>query len=372
MSDKDIRVTSLKDRDVDLKITLQGTTLKIELPLSPTGRPSEMPFAAVDQQRKEEYLTKAENRLTDYLVGKAGIGGFNVDKVTGSAKGEGDISAVKLEFSSTAEANRVFADKGFINSLQRNFDQDRKQEHMDAAAAWTQGIGGGGARIPYNGVVLKVDDKTAFQYYTRNFDEKTCPAEKQGEHFMLKMLMDSRYGIGAHKKLSAADGVESPSQEPGEKTLVASASAAAPAQNNDGNRSQIERQNPQAAANMPSSPTLVEGNETVNRLFKQAILGVENTNVPNKLDAAALAVQTISQAQGFKQDQDISIVQGNKGLIVSQGEGAAAMNLLVPQANRGDYEKVSAQMSQSQPQPNIQLAHGHDQDLTKQQSARVM
>lgn len=311
MSGKDISVTSLKERDVDLKITLQGTTLKIELPLSPTGRPSEMPFAAVDQQKKEDYLTKAENRLTGYLVGNAGIGGFNVDKVSGSGKGEGNISAVKVEFSSTAEANRVFADKGFINSLQANFDQDRKREHMDAAAAWTQGIGGAGARIPYNGVVLKVDDKTAFQYYTRNFDEKTCPAEKQGEHFMLKMLMDARYGNGFSKKLSSAGGIESPAQEPSDKTLVASAALAT--QNSDGSRSQIEKQNSQAAADIMPSPTTVTGNAKVVDSASPAIDTQGAQSLEFKNNPTVQQVSAALERNGIAADQNPSLVAGLAG-----------------------------------------------------------
>ncbi len=141
---------------------------------------------------------------------------------------------------------------------------------------------------------------------------------------------------------------------------------------NDGTPFQFDKLNLQTAATTTPSPTLIEGNEAINKLFKQAMSGIENTSVPNKLDAAALAVQTISQAPGFKQDQDISIMQGNKGLIVSQGEGPASVNVLVPQANKGDLEKVSAQMTQSQLPSNIQIAQVPDQDLTKQQSARAM
>jgi hypothetical protein len=136
---------------------------------------------------------------------------------------------------------------------------------------------------------------------------------------------------------------------------------------NDGAPLQFDKQNLQAAATTTPSPTLVEGNEAINKLFKQAMSGIENTNVPNKLDAAALAVQTISQAPGFNQDKDISVMQGSKGLIVSQGEGPAGMNLLVPQANKGDLEKVSELMTKSQ--PDMQLARAPDQDLAKQQSA---
>jgi hypothetical protein len=138
---------------------------------------------------------------------------------------------------------------------------------------------------------------------------------------------------------------------------------------NDGTPFQFDKLNLQAAATTTPSPTLVDGNEAINKLFKQAMSGIENTNIPNKLDAAALAVQTISQASGFDQQKDISVMEGKKGLIVSQGEGPTSVNVLVPQANKGDLEKVSEQMTKSQPQQDMQFAKVPDHDLTKQQSA---
>ncbi len=199
MSDKDFKATSLQAMDIDLKITLQGSTLKIELPLSPTGRPNEMPFAAVDQQKKEDYLTKAENRLTDYLASQ-GYNNFRVDKLTGSGKTEAGAGGVKLELQSGAEANRIFSDKNFLGNLQKSFDQDRGKEYMKAAAAWTEGIGGaGGARVPYNGAVVKVEDTVAFDYYKKNFDRTpgyTFNSEKNEQLNSLNDKMFLRHGFG--------------------------------------------------------------------------------------------------------------------------------------------------------------------------------
>jgi hypothetical protein len=102
--------------------------------------------------------------------------------------------------------------------------------------------------------------------------------------------------------------------------------------------------------------TLVDGSPELNRQFAQALQAIETTNAPNTRDLAASAVQVISQAPGYKIDQDISIVQSkNGGFIVSQGEGATAINLAVPQAKQGDFERISTQMAQ---QPPTQLALG--------------
>lgn len=141
---------------------------------------------------------------------------------------------------------------------------------------------------------------------------------------------------------------------------------------NDGTPLQVDKQQLQAATATTPSPTLVEGNDAINKLFKQAMSGVENTNIPNKLDAAALAVQTISQSSAFKPNEDISVMEGKKGLIVSQGQGPAGVNLLVPPAEPGDFNKVSEQMTRSQPQQNMQLAQAlSDPELT-QKAARSM
>jgi hypothetical protein len=99
------------------------------------------------------------------------------------------------------------------------------------------------------------------------------------------------------------------------------------------------------------TPTLVAGNAQVNRQFEQALQGTNGD--PN---AAALAVDTIRNASGYKEGQDISVVQGKNGnFVVSQGQGDAALNLAVPQARQGDFERVSSQVAQApQPQPIAQ------------------
>ncbi len=141
---------------------------------------------------------------------------------------------------------------------------------------------------------------------------------------------------------------------------------------NDGAPLQVDKQQLQGATATTPSLTLVEGNDAINKLLKQAMSGVENTNIPNKLDAAALAVQTISQSPAFKQNEPISVMEGTKGLIVSQGQGPAGVNLLVPPAEAGDFNKVSEQMTRSQPQQNMQLAQTLPDPEMTQKAVRSM
>ncbi len=89
--------------------------------------------------------------------------------------------------------------------------------------------------------------------------------------------------------------------------------------------------------------SLAPGNDRVNKHFEQALKGTGGDR-----DAAAVAVSTIANTPGFKQDQDISVMQGKNGLIVAQGEGPTSLALQVPQAKQGDFEKVAAQMAQPQ------------------------
>jgi hypothetical protein len=93
-----------------------------------------------------------------------------------------------------------------------------------------------------------------------------------------------------------------------------------------------------------SSPALAACNElSSSRHFQQALKGSGGD-----LDAAAVVVNTISQTPGYRPDQDISVVQGKHGAIVSQGQGDSALNLPVPAARPGDFERIATDMSQLQ------------------------
>jgi hypothetical protein len=97
--------------------------------------------------------------------------------------------------------------------------------------------------------------------------------------------------------------------------------------------------------------TLVSDNKSLNMDFAQALKGTNGDR-----DAAALAVDTIRNAPGYKEGQDISVVQGKNGnFIVSQGQGDTALNVPVPQAKQGDFERVSSQLALApQPQSMVQ------------------
>ncbi len=112
------------------------------------------------------------------------------------------------------------------------------------------------------------------------------------------------------------------------------------------------------------SPALVPGNDRLNAQFGQALKGAGGN-----WDAAALAVDTISKMPGYKPDQDIAVVQGRNGnFIATQGQGEAALNVAVPPAQQGDFERVATQMA-AQPQQNPQVAVAQP---TEQQERKPM
>lgn len=92
-----------------------------------------------------------------------------------------------------------------------------------------------------------------------------------------------------------------------------------------------------------AAPALAPGNDGANKHFEQALKGTNGDR-----DAAAVAVETIRNTPGYKPDQDISVMSGKNGLIVSQGQGDTALNAAVPQAKQGDFERVAAQIAQPQ------------------------
>lgn len=93
---------------------------------------------------------------------------------------------------------------------------------------------------------------------------------------------------------------------------------------------------------------LAPGNEPLNRQFEQALRGANGDR-----DAAAVAVAAIRDTPGYRPDQDISVAQGKNGLIVSQGQGDAALNVPVPPAQQGDFQRVSQQLAQVQQHADI-------------------
>lgn len=107
-------------------------------------------------------------------------------------------------------------------------------------------------------------------------------------------------------------------------------------------------------ANAPTA--LVPGNDNLNRQFAQALQGTNGDR-----DAAATAIETLRNAPGYRADQDVAVVQGRNGqLIATQGQGDAAINVAVPKANPGDFERVANQLAQT-PQSTQNVASQPDQ-----------
>jgi hypothetical protein len=99
----------------------------------------------------------------------------------------------------------------------------------------------------------------------------------------------------------------------------------------------------QALSIASASSNMTSGNDPVSRHFEQALKGTGGDR-----DAAATAVHTISKSPGYKLDQDITVLQGKHGFIVSQGEGPTSLALQVPPTGPGDFEKIATQMAQPQ------------------------
>lgn len=100
-----------------------------------------------------------------------------------------------------------------------------------------------------------------------------------------------------------------------------------------------------------ASQPLAPGNEQANRQFEQALKGTNGDR-----DTAAVAVAAIRETPGYKPDQDISVSHGKNGLIVTQGQGDAALNVPVPPAQQGDFQRISQQLTQASQQTDVAQA----------------
>lgn len=95
---------------------------------------------------------------------------------------------------------------------------------------------------------------------------------------------------------------------------------------------------------------LAPGNDRVNRQFEQALKGTRGDR-----DAAALAVDTIRNAPGYKPDEAITVTSGKNGLIVSQSQSDASLNLQVPQSGVCDFERTAARLQQTEAAQDLAL-----------------
>jgi hypothetical protein len=76
-------------------------------------------------------------------------------------------------------------------------------------------------------------------------------------------------------------------------------------------------------------------------------------------------VYTISKTPGYKPDECIAVMSGKNGLIVSQGDGATSLNVQVPSAAQGDFEKIAQRMSQLQQDEKVVVNPDDQQERIK-------
>lgn len=167
-------------------------------------------------------------------------------------------------------------------------------------------------------------------------------------HSTVRPKVDDLYTTGGHADWEVnyykGKGVRLGAAEAGDASLVAvTKDVPDQSRTHDGHAS--------LALALAKTGPLEDGNHPYGKQFAQALEGTNGNR-----DAAAVAVDTISKMPGYKPDQDIAVVQGRNGnFIATQGQGEAALNVAVPPAQQGDFERVATQMA-SQPQQNQQVA----------------
>ena len=180
-------------------------------------------------------------------------------------------------------------------------------------------------------------------------------------HSSVRPKVDDLYTTGGHADWEVnyykGKGVRLGAAEVGDATLVAvTKDVPGLDKSNDGNVSLASER----------TSLLQDSAHPYNKQFAQALEGTNGNR-----DAAAVAVDTISKTPGYKPDQDIAVVQGRNGqFIATQGHGDAALNVLVPQANQGDFEKVATQMA-AQPQQNQQISMAQPSDQQERKPMSV-
>jgi hypothetical protein len=131
--------------------------------------------------------------------------------------------------------------------------------------------------------------------------------------------------------------------------------------------------------NVEGSPTnsfaLVEGNRSINDQYRSLNEQAIALGVSNPSDQAAVALKTLHGAKGYNPESggDLKLMMGNHGgLIVSQGEGSSSLNLRVPQAEKGDFEKVSTELAATaETQKTISQMENREISETQRQSSPV-
>jgi hypothetical protein len=352
---QEITVDNLNRPEISLTFTPNpdGKTVRVDLNLpKSTGNDEEQPFLETTRSESQNLLNSARNAALGKLKNSGiTVGPIDFDYESTSSAGisaNGNLNKV-VKGSFNIQTNDTFRVNGQINiedgkigeaikAAKNQFESDRDHEYRERAERWSRSTEPRGQRIyGADGDTYFVTSQAAANYYNQTkaypWDPNIAPATPRS-----KDLESGGFGKDNEKQSIAVPAGPNPDQKP------ENGSTAISRQGNDRNASQPET-------------TLLETGHPLNRQYRQALETAENLGIKDAKETAALAVQTITQAPGYRSDQDISVVQGKNGPIVSQGEGASAINLPVPQAKQGDFERVSAQLSQQTP---VQIANAPD------------
>lgn len=343
---------------MDLSITVnEKGNLQVELKVPrSSGSLANIPFLEVTRNEQETLLNGARQEI----IAKTSQSGLTFGEVKYKVGGEvgqngklgGDakvpeLGKVTFEIGSnqkfTGSVETILKNNpdiaGAIRSAEKNFDIRRQNIYEERAREW----------YDQGGATLKSWNSEKKQY-----DEYTVTKEAA------KNYVNERYPNRWWKRISDADdgSVQVASADPqvsgNERSRQTEISPKA------GNGDQV--------VTTLASNQLATGNDNVNRQFEQALKATNGDR-----DAAALAVDTIRNAPGYKADEPIAVVAGKNGLIVSQGQGDAALNLQVPQSTPGDFDRVAARLQQVDPAQGIaQQAQAQQIAQTQQDPERTL
>lgn len=294
--------------NANLTESLDGGTVKFTYtPLPVGGNPKDAVLRELTNQRSEEIL----NTIRSDLIREKGSH-LNVSDVTANAGGT--VHGVNMSLSGKFAWNQV--DRETIDNVQTRYDYERTKVYVQWALDMREVNPGKGATYtPPGGQPI--------HYSEDNLNYLIREGGRYLKSFQALEANDPNRINLSEKDLNRAIPLQRRSEADSPASSIADAS------------------------------TLVPGNDRLNRQFEQALKGTNGDR-----DAAAVAVNAIREAGG-KPDQDIAVNQGKNGLIVSQGQGDAALNVPMPQAKAGDFERISTQMAQT-PQPT-QVAQQQDQ-----------
>jgi hypothetical protein len=347
-------VSSLRTPDIDLlfSASADGKGLGITLNLPRTsGDTSGLPFIAlmqddeINRSLKSKIGESAINKLREIApaveFGPINVG-TNITAGGGAPAGAIKNFEIGLNLGTTINVNQKPKFDGVMRELQEEFDTLRGDAYIGRAKKWAIE---GGAVVPAvkdaNGKPLgpdvRVSDIDAANYILSQ-GLKVNKADRDAVHSTVIRRHDAAG--------DQSDEYKNYLKQFNPEYLKSLRADATVAPGKSGSASDEP-----AAVQRTAALPLDQQTHPMNRQFEQALKGSNGDR-----DAAALAVDTISRTQGYRPDQDISVVQGKNGnFIVSQGQGDAALNLAVPQAKQGDLERVSSQLAQApQPQPSAQ------------------